>query len=63
VTVDEVKKRPADQDDPEELVEKLRNCEEVLERLEDDNYLLRESSKTFGDLAERLREKLSGESH
>lgn len=63
MTVDEVKKRPADQDDPEELVEKLRNCEEVLERLEDDNYLLRESSKTFGDLAERLREKLSGESH
>ncbi|HEX2443651.1 MAG TPA: hypothetical protein VHJ77_06865 [Vicinamibacterales bacterium] len=61
--MDEVKKRPADQDDPEELVEKLRNCEEVLERLEDDNYLLRESSKTFGDLAERLREKLSGESH
>jgi hypothetical protein len=63
VTVDEVKKRPADQEEPEELVEKLRNCEEVLERLEDDNDLLRESSKTFGDLAERLRDKLNGESH
>ena len=61
--MDEVKKRPADREEQEELVEKLRNCEEVRERLEDDNDLLRESSKTFGDLAERLRDKLSGESH
>ena len=60
--MDEVKKLPADQDKKEELVEKLRNCEKVRARLEDDNELLRESSKTFGDLAERLRNKLSGES-
>jgi hypothetical protein len=60
--VDEVKKRPADEDDHEKLAEKLRNCEEVRERLEDDNQLLRESSKAFGELAERLRDKLSSES-
>jgi hypothetical protein len=58
--VDEVKKRPAE-DEQEELVEKLRSCEEVRQRLEDDNEMLRESSKTFGDLAERLRDKLKGE--
>jgi hypothetical protein len=64
VTVDQAKKRPADPvKDGQELVEKLRRCEEVKERLEDDNELLRQSSKTFGDLAERLRDKLSSESH
>jgi hypothetical protein len=57
--VAEVKKRTADREEQKELVEKLRNCEEVRERLEDDNELLRNSSKAFGDLAERLREKLS----
>ena len=59
--MDEVKNRPEDQEQQEELVEKLRNCEEVRERLEDDNELLRKSSKTFGDLAERLRDKLSSD--
>jgi hypothetical protein len=59
--VDQVKKRPADLEERQELVEKLRNCEEVRERLEDDNELLRNSSKTFGDLAERLRDKLSSD--
>jgi hypothetical protein len=62
VTVEELKKRLADQEEEEqELVEKLRNCEEVRERLEDDNELLRNSSNTFGDLAERLRDKLSSD--
>jgi hypothetical protein len=59
--VDEVKKRPADRDEQERLVERLRHCEEVRERLEDDNELLRESSKAFGELAERLRDKLNGD--
>jgi hypothetical protein len=63
VTVDEVRKRPAAAtEEQEELVEKLRDCEEVRERLEDDNELLRNSSKTFGDLAERLRDKLDSDS-
>jgi hypothetical protein len=62
VTVGELKKRLADQEEEEQgLVEKLRNCEEVRERLEDDNELLRNSSKTFGELAERLRDKLSSD--
>jgi hypothetical protein len=62
VTVGELKKRLADQEEEEQgLVEKLRHCEEVRERLEDDNELLRNSSKTFGDLAERLRDKLSSD--
>jgi hypothetical protein len=61
--VDEVRKRPAAAtEEQEELVEKLRNCEEVRERLEDDNELLRNSSKTFGDLAERLQDKLGSDS-
>jgi hypothetical protein len=61
--LEDVKKQPAEQEVPEELVEKLRNCEEVRERLEDENELLRESSNSFGDLAERLRDKLSGDSN
>jgi hypothetical protein len=62
VTVDEAKKRLAEREEEEHvLVEKLRNCEEVRERLEDDNELLRNSSKTFGDLAERLQDKLSSD--
>jgi hypothetical protein len=61
--VDEVRKRPAAAtEEQEELVAKLRNCEEVRERLEDDNELLRNSSKMFGDLAERLQDKLDSDS-
>jgi hypothetical protein len=62
VTVDQVKKSPVDQAEPEELAARLRHCEEAREQLEDDNDLLRQSSKTFGDLAERLRNKLNGKS-
>lgn len=44
----------------DQLQEKLRDCEETRERLEDENETLRESSETFGDLADRLAQRLAG---
>lgn len=44
----------------DELREKLQECEETRERLEDENETLRESSETFGDLADRLARRLAG---
>ena len=39
----------------------LETCEEEVRRLEEENARLRESSQTFGDLAERLRLTLEAE--
>jgi hypothetical protein len=56
--VTKAKKDAADSTD--ELREKLRDCQETREQLEEDNELLRESSITFGDLAERLAMEKGG---
>jgi len=39
----------------------LQDCEETLKRLEEENQQLRESSQSFGQLAERLNVTLQGE--
>ena len=41
-------------DKPKEAEAELAKCEETVEQLSEENALLRESSQTFGDLAERL---------
>ncbi len=41
-------------DDPKESEAALAKCEETIEHLSEENELLRQSSQTFGDLAERL---------
>jgi len=40
--------------DPKEAEADLAKCEETVEQLSEENALLRQSSETFGDLAERL---------
>jgi hypothetical protein len=40
--------------DPKEPEDELAKCEETIEQLSEENELLRQSSQTFGDLAERL---------
>ena len=37
--------------------ESLKECQEKVERLKEENAVLRHSSETFGDLAERLNQK------
>jgi hypothetical protein len=37
--------------------EALEECKEKVEHLEEENAVLRRSSQTFGDLAERLNQK------
>jgi hypothetical protein len=39
---------------PKEPEPDLARCEETVEQLSEENALLRQSSQTFGDLAERL---------
>jgi len=40
--------------DPKESEAELAKCEETVEQLTEENELLRQSSQSFGDLAERL---------
>ena len=37
--------------------EALKECQEKVEHLKEENAVLRHSSETFGDLAERLNQK------
>jgi hypothetical protein len=39
------------------LTEALEECQEKVEHLKEENAVLRHSSQTFGDLAERLNNK------
>lgn len=39
---------------PKEAEAELAKCEKTVERLSEENALLRQSAQTFGDLAERL---------
>ena len=47
-------KREQHMNDPKESEAELAKCEETVEHLSKENELLRQSSKAFGDLAERL---------
>lgn len=50
-----------ERDIPEEIVAALTNCENEVDHLKRENTLLREASRTFGALAERLNETLESE--
>ncbi len=43
--------------DQKELNDSLAECQETVEQLKEENAQLRESSETFGDLAERLNRR------
>jgi prefoldin subunit 5 len=44
--------------DINDLIERLRQCEAEIARLRSENDALRQSSRAFGDLAERLNKAL-----
>jgi hypothetical protein len=46
---------------PEDVVEALADCEGQVDHLKLENRLLRDASRTFGALAERLNETLESE--
>lgn len=57
-----------DDEQPADEVDGLKDCQDVVEQLREEkkeleveNERLRESADTFGDLAERLSEKLKNE--
>ena len=47
----------ADHTDGKPPAEALKECQEKVEHLKEENAVLRHSSQTFGDLAERLNQK------
>ena len=47
----------ANHTDGKPRAEALKECEEKVEHLKEENAVLRHSSQTFGDLAERLNQK------
>ena len=47
----------ADHKDGKPPAEALKECEEKVEQLKEENAVLRHSSQAFGDLAERLNQK------
>ena len=47
----------ANQTDRKPSAEALEECEEKVKHLKEENAVLRDSSQTFGDLAERLNTK------
>jgi hypothetical protein len=49
------------QECPEEITAALAECEEQVDHLKRENKLLRDASRTFGALAERLNETLESE--
>lgn len=49
----------AKQDPPGDLVAALADCATEIDHLKRENDLLRDASRTFGDLAERLNERLN----
>ena len=49
-----------DHTDGKPPAEALEECEEKVEHLKEENAVLRHSSQTFGDLAERLNTKRKG---
>lgn len=48
-------------DGPEDIVSALVQCEEQVDHLKRENKLLRDASRTFGALAERLNATLESE--
>lgn len=53
--------RTTEQADAEELLAALDDCEEKVDLLKRENRLLRDASRTFGALAERLNATLESE--
>ena len=50
-----------DNEGPGEIVAALHDCEHQLDQLKRENKLLRDASRTFGALAERLNASLTSE--
>ncbi len=52
---------PDERTSSKDVVEALNECEEQVDHLKRENKLLREASRTFGALAERLNASLAAE--
>lgn len=48
-------------DIPDDVAAALTECEQEVDHLKRENHLLREASRSFGALAERLNESLASE--